>query len=286
MKIVIINDYVGPLSGEKENLWNWLIESLPATPISFAELKIPLTDAVEREEPDIIINNSIWGLQFPKRFVITILQDPYIEMQRLLGMDYSNMIKRQENALRASQIRVANSNYIAHSYNHCGAFAVISVGTNPELFKPMDKQKMREKYGIPQDKVVYIYVGSHHPVKGWDKIQNLIKEYKEIFWMLVFKDEPEQELKNTKVFCRIPQEQLAELYNCADVFMSQSVVESLGLAAIEAMFCNIPVLSTKTGIFWDWNSPMKNPRQEAFDRGLDKAACIRKWKELIGGIKL
>jgi len=284
MKIVIVNDWVKPMILEKENLWTWLLESLPATPISFAELKIPLEDAIEQEKPDIIINNDLWGLTFPNYFTITIAQNNYVEMQRLLGTDYNDIIKKQKRALQASQIRVANSNYSAHSYNDCGDFVVIPIGTNPEIFKPM--QEMRKKYGIPQDKIVYIWVGSHHPVKGWNTIKNLIQEYKEIFWILVLKDEPEQELKNTKIFYRIEQEKLAELYNCADVFISESIVESLGLAPIEAMFCNIPVLSTKTGIFWDWYPPIKNPRQEAFDKGLDKETCIRKWKELIRGIKI
>lgn len=280
VKICIVNDYVKPLILEKENFWTWLVEYLPATPISFAELKIPLEEAIEKEKPDIIICNDLWGLTFPDYFTITIAQNNYVEMQRLLGIDYSDMIKKQKNALRSSQIRVANSNYSAHSYKDCGDFKVIPIGTDTKLFRPMDKQAMRGKYGIP-NKMVYIWVGSHHPVKGWDKIQQKIMDYKDIFWILVFKDHGEQELKNTKVFCRIPQEQLAELYNCADACISESVVESLGLAIIEAMFCGIPVLATRTGFFWDEYPPMKDPRQEAFDLGLDKYTCMKKWRGLI-----
>lgn len=50
---------------------------------------------------------------------------------------------------------------------------------------------------------------------------------------------------------------LAELYNCADLFVGRSKVESLWLAPIEAMFCNLPIDVTPTGIFADWHPENK-----------------------------
>lgn len=284
MKTVIVNDYVGPLSGERENFWTWLVKELPATPISFAQLTIPLEEAIKKENPDIIINNALWGFTFPGRFTITILQDPYIGMQEALGMDLSERIEKQKRALQSSQIMVAVSNYIADSYKDCGEFKVIPIGTDPELFRPMDKQAMRKKHGIPSDRMVMIYVGSHDSVKGWEEITKEIDK-KTTFWILVLKDFAETDRENTKVFHRIEQEQLAEIYSCADFFVSKSVCESGGLAAIEALFCGVPVLTPKVGLFWDWDPPMKDPRQEAFDRKLDKDTCVKSWKTLIEEVK-
>lgn len=285
-KICIINDIVGPLSGEKENFWTWLVKELSATPIHFSQLKIPLEEAIKKENPDIIINNSIWGFTFPDYFTITILQDPYIQMQELLGVNLSEQIEKQKRALKYSQIRVAVSNYMVQSYKDCGDFKVIPVGSDSELFKPMNKQAMRKKYGIPSDRIVCIYVGSHNPVKGWAEIKAEIDK-RNAFWILVFKDYySETEADNTKVFCRIPQDQLAELYALSDFFVSKSVCESGGLAAIEALFCGVPVLTPRIGLFWDWMPENKNPRKEAFEKGLDKKTCMERWKKLIEEVKM
>ena len=285
VKICIVNDYVGPLSGERENFWTWLVKELPATPISFAQLTISLEEAIKKENPDIIINNALWGFTFPGRFTITILQDPYIGMQEALGVDLSEQIKKQKRALEASQIKVAVSNYIAESYKDCGEFKVIPIGTDPELFKPMDKQAMRKKYGIPSDRMVMMYVGSHDSVKGWGELVKEIDK-KTTFWILVFKDFAETDRENTRVFHRIEQEQLAELYALSDFYVSKSVCESGGLALVEALFCDIPVIYTKTGTVWDWDPDNSNPRKSAFEYGLDKNTCITRWKKLIEEIKI
>ena len=42
--------------------------------------------------------------------------------------------------------------------------------------------------------------------------------------------------------------------------------ESFGLAAVEDMFCDLPVNTTKTGIFWDWESNVEKPRKSAFEK--------------------
>jgi len=286
MKIVVINDSILPTSGEKENFWTWLVKELPATPINFAELKIPLDDVIKKENPDIIINNSFWGLTFPDYFVISILQDPYIGMKEiakpgdLSDSFFDPKIELQKRALKNSQVRVAVSNYMANSYKDCGDFKIIPIGTDAKLFRPMNKKKMRKKYGIPSKQRVYIYVGSHDIVKGWKEIKDEVN-LRKAFWILVFKDFEEPEQENTKTFYKIPQKQLAELYNCANYYLSNSYVESLGLAPIEAMFCNIPVITPSVGIFYDWKPKMKNPRREAFEKGLDKRTCIEAWKELV-----
>jgi len=55
----------------------------------------------------------------------------------------------------------------------------------------------------------------------------------------------------------------------------------LWLAPIEAMFCNIPIDVTPVGIFNDWRPKNKNPRKEAFGKGLDRETMIKRWNELI-----
>lgn len=131
-----------------------------------------------------------------------------------------------------------------------------------------------------------IFVGSTNLVKGFDILRKEIKNDKESFYILVLKDKRTINLpyKNIKVFQRVSQNTLSELYNCADLFIGRSRVESLWLAPIEAMFCNIPIDVTPVGIFADWYPKNKNPRQEAFQKGLDKETMIKKWRSLVESI--
>ena len=164
---------------------------------------------------------------------------------------------------------------------------IIPIGTNTKLFKPIDKTFLRNRYNIPQKRFVKIYVGSTHLVKGWDLIKKEIKRNKDDFYILVLKDKkiPKLGYKNIKIFQQVSQMMLAELYNCADLYVGRSRVESLWLTPIEAMFCNVPIDVTSTGIFTDWLPQNKSPRQEAFNKGLDRETMIKRWRILIKKIE-
>lgn len=269
-KIAIVNDVLS-VSGEK-TFWNVLAEELNATTVELGKgERIP-------ENVDIVITNSLLGRITDKQ-TITLLQDNYIEMYKMFGGDcLRNIVRQIESLTQKECIRIANTNHIAYTYRDVGKFnAVIPLGVDSNLFKPLNKKDdLREKYGIPTNKKVNIWVGSHHPVKGLD----LIKLSND-FWIFVFKDAIDEDRFNTKCFYKVDQKTLCELYNCADQFISTSRMESQGLAAIEAMFCGIPVKYSPVGIFWDWTPNNINPRQEVFDRELDKSHMIKRWKELL-----
>jgi glycosyltransferase involved in cell wall biosynthesis len=189
----------------------------------------------------------------------------------------------QREAIAGGNVVVAVSKNLANSYGLSNV-RVIPIGIDSELFKPLENQEaLREKHGIPKDKKVKIFVGSVHSVKGFDILKKEIKKDKESFYIIVLKDKHVLSINfhNSKVFQRIPQSVLAELYNCADVFVGRSRVETSWLAPIEAMFCGVPVDVTPVGIFADWKPANKNPRQEAFAAGLDKETMIKRWRELL-----
>ena len=271
-KIAVVNDYMS-IGGEK-TFWNVMVEGLNATAVELGKGdKIP-------EDTDLVITNSLLGKVTDKPSIV-LLQDNYIDMDKLFG-GCIEKINLQKQALYSAKIKVANSCHIVNSYVECGKFEVIPLGIDPALFKPLNnKDELKEKYDIPKDVKVNIWVGSHHPVKGLD----LIDTSKD-FWILVFKDKSEPKQKNVLSFVKISQEQLVELYNCADQFVSTSRMESEGLAGIEAMFCDIPVSVTPVGIFWDWKPNNIHPREEAYKKGLDKKSMIKKWKELVEGINV
>lgn len=273
MKIAVVNDVLS-VTGER-TLWHVLTEELHAIPVEFGKGQtIP-------EDVDLVITNSMWG-KFTNKPYISIVQDCYITMEMLWGGYLSNVLTQIESLVNA-KVRVATSNYLERVYKRvCGNCEMIMVGVDPNLFRPLDRKvELREKYGIPKDAKVNIWVGSHHPVKGLD-VLDATKD----FWIFVFKDALSANLPpNSVQFAKVPPEQLVELYNCADEFVSTSRVEGGGLVVSEAMFCGLPVrahrIGNRAGILWDWYPENKNPRQEAFDKGLDNDTMIKKWKLLV-----
>ena len=295
MNLIINHNLRGTVSNERM-FWEVLIENIPNSKgIDFDSLKIPIKEKLDELKPDWIIQNALLG-KISDYKTISFLQDPYIEMikkcqpismywrAKLRGRQtMQDKLKKQKESLENS-IRVTNSNYMSNMYSELGDFTVIPLGVNSELFHPMDKIEMRKKYNIPKDKTVKIFVGSQHPVKGFDKITKMINENQDIFWILVLKDNKIPDGHNYKVFVKVSQNILSELYNCADVCVSRSVAESFGLALVEAMFCNIPVDVPKIGIFWDWEPDMENARTEAFKKKLDIDSFIKNWALLTSRV--
>lgn len=304
MKILILNENIYGTVSEEETLWSVLAKNLPnCGAIALNSFRGGgIEDCIKQHSPNILIYNSILGdIKTPKNIKkIVILQDNFLAMERVLpgkfrrvvskiirlGNDfYSLNIKKQKAALSGADLVIAVSRDIANWYKVKAS--VIPIGIDMNIFKPMDKMALREKYNIPLDRFVKIYVGSSHLVKGWDILQKEIKNDQNNFYVLVFKDEklPEMLFENVKIFNRVPQTTLAELYNCADVYIGRSRVESLWLTPIEAMFCNVPVDVSREGIFKDWYPENKNPREQVFRRGLSREEMIMRWNKVIADLK-
>jgi glycosyltransferase involved in cell wall biosynthesis len=291
--IVILNDHIRGVVSNEETIWSRLVANLPeCIGIDLANLKEPVENRLLELKPSIIIQNANLGKLSPYK-TISFLQDPLIGMKKFVEplprfirakirgrKTFSDIIKKQTESLSGT-IKVTNSNFMANMYKKYGTFNIIPMGVDNELFIPMDKKELRRKYNFPMDKKINIFVGSTHAVKGFDKIQRMIQENTSIFWILVLKDVKINAGHNYTVFHKISQDILCELYNCADLCVSRSRVESFGLAMIESMFCGTPVDSTKTGVFWDWQPDNNNPRKEALERGLDKFTWMENWKKFV-----
>ncbi|MEX2054198.1 MAG: glycosyltransferase [Candidatus Colwellbacteria bacterium] len=301
MKTLLVNDYIHGSVSNEETLWSQLLDNLDnIEAIALVGFTGNLEKEIEKINPDILIYNSINGpIKVPEKTrKIVLLQDNFIEMDKVLPKSwrqklkkaitgrsfYSVRIKKQKQAIGSANKIVAVSKSVANSY---GVDAeVIPIGTNPELFKSLNQKKLlRERYQIPNNKKVSIFVGSQHPVKGYDLLSKEIAKKKDEVFIVVLKDDiPGKRSQNTKYFSKVSQSKLCELYNCADQYVGFSRAETLWLAPIEAMFCNIPVKVTPVGIFKDWEPKNSNPREEAIKKGLDKETMLSSWRRLIEAV--
>lgn len=299
MKIVIVNDNLEGLFKE-DNLWSVLRENLVGSyGISLNSLERNFDDVIEESRFDVLIINSILEdiKSSSKMKKIILLQDNFILMDKIIPKTlrqrvgkiikgkrsfYKQKIKNQREWIRKADKIVAVSKHVADTYNVNAE--IIPIGTDSGLFHPKkNRDELKEKYGIPTSKIVKIFVGSTHAVKGFDILLKEIKQDRDSFYIIVLKDEkvPRLNWGNVKIFQRVPQDILVELYNCANLYVGRSRVETLWLAPIEAMFCGIPIDVTSTGIFADWYPENKNPRQEAFNKGLDRKTMIERWRKIV-----
>lgn len=261
-KIAICNDVVGSSIGTEKVLWNHLMEDFNNTiaidnPYFNNHISSPYYSKLakrkikQESEIRLIIQNASYIDKLADDiFTIAILHDIY---------DSKSLIyKKQVEVLQKSQILIASSNETVEAYRDFN-FEVIPIGVDIEIFRPMNKQNVRNKYGLEQIKKIGIFVGSLNETKGWQEIKDIILKFSNIHFIIVSKYSEKFNASNVTFFSKISHEVLAELYNCADFFLIGSPKEAQCLAALEACACNVPVLMHDVGYF-------KNLTQEEKDQ--------------------
>lgn len=116
-----------------------------------------------------------------------------------------------------------------------------------------------DKYGIPANKKVIMYVGNLKPHKNLIRLLNAyagIKDREDTCLVLVGKAFDNTELDATIARLGldnqvvktgiIDREELVDFYNLADLFAFPSLYEGFGIPPLEAMACGTPVVSSNT----------------------------------------
>lgn len=302
----------GSLKGKMNEkvLWDFMLERLPrlagidyktvgSNEVNFPEKAQQYIKTTYPEAQIIMQNASFIDFVTQNLYTIAFLQDDLRRMKRISP--------QQEDVLALSNYYVSNSSYTAASYpEYC--FDIINIGVNTELFKPGNKNVMRDKYSIPKNKKVGIFVGELNDVKGWPEIKQLIKKHQEIHWIIVTKGVDGIEATNVSFHKQVPQAILTELHQCSDFFIIGSKVETLCLAAMEACCCDVPVIMRQIGIFADFtpeelskcgifgddfetaltqlDTKTFSPREVMLARGLDIDHTIDAWWKTIARIRL
>ena len=118
--------------------------------------------------------------------------------------------------------------------------------------------KFRTKFNISNEKKILLYVGVNEKRRHVDLLINSFRKLSNDYVLVIVGDGPEKDrLKSlTKVeisekriiwLDKMSQEKLQDIYEDADLFLLASDYEIYGMVILEAMYYNIPVLSTVTG---------------------------------------
>ncbi|MDO9399731.1 MAG: glycosyltransferase [bacterium] len=307
-KIAICNDLTTGTMGEKV-LWDYLIENLQGAygvdkkivkeEKNFEQKAREYINKNHVDTKIIIQNASFIKTIDSSRYAIMFLQDDLRSMGK-------TSIHQEANLKIANKI-VVNSMQTALAYSDYDC-EIIPIGIDHSLFKPMDKNKIKTKHKFGDEKIG-IFVGSFTETKGWSKIKECINTYPQITWILISKHKNDYyEAKNVRVYNRITQKLLSELLNCADFFIIGSPIETQCLAALEACFCNVPLVMPNIGIFKEFSENEKSklgvfgdnlklgidkilknkfyPRDLILTKGLTIQDSLKKWHRLLQNVIL
>lgn len=271
---------------------------------------------------DLIIKNAgVGGYENLKTPQIIVFQNPFYSIQKFfmsrgIFMDdfwrYNASIDLQRRTAKQGKT-IAVSNFMKEDMrlNDIKCDKVIEEGVDIERFKPVeDKESLKKSHNLPLDKKIGIAVIRFIPQKGWDILAELINKFPEIHWIIILSDSigVKPKLKNVTIVEEANPKIMPRFYNCADFYISTSPVESFGLSACEAAACGLPIITFKTGIFWDWfddkigyrvddwkyesfakavekikNSDLKefSPRETLIKRGFTLERMEKEWKEFV-----
>ena len=269
----------------------------------------------EEDKNILIIRDAEVGGVLDTSYIpqITIFGNPYNSIKNLFGIKYHKVLIEPKNV----GIKIAVSNFMKQDMKLSNLIPdeIVPNPVDIDFFKPLwnKKEELREKYGIPKDKKVGMWVGStNNMIKNFMMLQQMRGIFgDEIFWILVAKNEISTDDKRVKIFCNVDRSTIRDLYNCADFYILTSPIEGCNHTIFEAMACNLPCIVSPTGYFYDfwdnrigfkiqWNDLLVhvgaikmidkiknlNPRQVIIDRELDLKTWEEKWKKLIRGEKI
>lgn len=186
----------------------------------------------------------------------------YLKKGKLVGFIYETLenftLKRTDKIIAVDE---STKEYYLKKHPWLeGRIEVIPVGIDLNLFKPLNKKEMKEKYGFYDDEKIIIYVGRLEKEKNLEfllKAFKRINSYEKKYKLLLVGDG--KELKNlvkkaTEIGMQnvlfkgaIDQQALPGILNCADVLVLCSLFESGPLVVQEALACGIPVVTTNVG---------------------------------------
>jgi Glycosyltransferase len=155
---------------------------------------------------------------------------------------------------------VANSQWLAEIaarspiVKACGGVRVIPPGIDTTLFKPQNKDLRRKHLDLPADAFVIVTGGASLN----DANKNVPWLFQQLSHLLDLRDVmvlafgegtvPVPSALNVRFTGGIRDRgDLARLFAAADVFVSASLMETYGLALVEAMACGTPVVAFRVG---------------------------------------
>jgi len=148
---------------------------------------------------------------------------------------------------------------LLRGYGVAGRIEVIPTGVDLSKFRtepePGRLQELRRRWGIPEDKLVLLYLGRIAREKNLRQIADRLADSgRQDYVLLVVGDGPSREEDLAYIRSRnvpfiytgmVPNGEVADYYRLGDLFVTASTSETQGLTYFEALASGVPVLCCK-----------------------------------------
>lgn len=116
--------------------------------------------------------------------------------------------------------------------------------TDLSLFYKKNKEKCRDKFGLPQDKFIVGFVGGFIDRKGDKRLLEAVNQIDGAYCAFTGRGYPPPS-GDKVVFCKsLEHEEVSDFLNAIDVFCLPTLSEGSCNAIIEAMACGVPIISS------------------------------------------
>ena len=142
------------------------------------------------------------------------------------------------------------ANLVKQSFLQEYPVKVINNGINLSVFKP-SQSNFRQKYGLENKKIILGVSFGWDKRKGVDVFVNLARKLPEEYKIILVgtDDITDRQIPKNIILIHRTQDQqeLAEIYSAADVFVNPTREENYPTVNMEAIACGTPVLTFRTG---------------------------------------
>lgn len=189
-------------------------------------------------------------------------------------------IARAQRELASARGYLANSTHLARLLQErlgvpASRIGVFPNGIDPRRFRPLDRQAMRAKHGLPPDRMLVGFVGGFEERKGPRRVAEAMGTGCGVSGVFIGVGNEPPSGENVAFCRRLPHDQVPELLSACDVFALPTTDEGCCNAVLEAMACGLPVISSNGAFNDDILSPEMSIRVDPMDVPAIRAAILR-----------
>ena len=155
-----------------------------------------------------------------------------------------SMIRRADHIITASQ-------EIREKLIELGAvpekITAISSGVDTDHFRPADRVSAKKRFDLPQDKLLFLYIGRLHPWKGIYEIISAAHDHPDSLFVFAGPGNIPPHPDNCRYLGELSPDTIPTLINAADVSLLPSYTEGLSNFIMESLSCEVPMIATNVG---------------------------------------